>query len=190
MSEAFYPVILATVLILFLSGLVKGAIGFGLPLVAVPFLTMLHSVDRTLAIMSLPVVASSVQLSFSGGRFVQLGRKYLWMLGLLAVGVFMGVTLLEAVPAKVVYFVLGSTIILFTFVGKLNALSSIVARHSAAADSIVGLLQGFLGGLSSAFGPLTASYFSAIKLPKDEFVTALNIMLMSGAVFMALALGY
>jgi len=37
---------------------------------------------------------------------------------------------------------------------------------------------------------LTASYFSAIKLPKDEFVTALNIMLMSGAVFMALALGY
>src|SRR4051812_49184259 len=114
MSDSLYQLLALTCLILFVSGMVKGAIGFGLPLVAVPFLTVIHSVDRTLAIMSIPVVASSVQLAFSGGRFLEISGKYLWMLGLLFVGVFLGVAVLDSVPAKAVYFFLGVTIIGFT----------------------------------------------------------------------------
>lgn len=188
MVDQYVALVVSGVILLF-AGMVKGSIGFGLPLVAVPFLTTVNSVETALATMTVPVMVSSVQMAFSGGRFPELSRRYWTMLAGLFVGVMVGVSFVVSADGKLVSAVLGGVIILFTLFGLLSKRLSLSLPRNPVLEAGVGGLAGLLGGVSTAYGPFIATYFTVRKLDKNEFVTALNIMLMCGAGFMVAFFG-
>jgi len=181
-------IIVFSIVVLVFSGFVKGAIGFGLPLVAVPLLTIVNPVHTSLAILSIPVLVSSIKLAFAGGRFGELSVKYKWLVFGMVAGAFIGVLALRFVDPNRVLIILGVSLIFLTIIGLFKPQISL-NRKPLGYEMPVGLAAGTIGGLTSAFGPIVATYLTFTKVSKDEFVTVLNIMLLAGSTAMVVALG-
>jgi len=71
---------------LVIAGLVKGAIGVGMPIVAFPMLSMLVDVQTAVMLLSMPLVLSNIPQALEGG-FV---GKTLWSLAPVLVGMIPG----------------------------------------------------------------------------------------------------
>lgn len=52
----------------------------------------------------------------------------------------------------------------------------------------VGLVAGFLGGLSNLFGPVLVMFLVSLRLPKDEFVQAIAFLFVVGGTALYLTL--
>src|SRR6185312_16264832 len=72
---------------LVIAGLVKGAIGVGMPTVAFPLLSMLVDVQTAVILLSVPLVLSNIPQALEGGLVAQT----LWSLTPVFVGMIPGV---------------------------------------------------------------------------------------------------
>jgi uncharacterized protein len=72
---------------LVIAGLVKGAIGVGMPTVAFPLLSMLVDVQAAVMLLSVPLVLSNIPQALEGG-FV---ARTLWSLAPVLLGMIPGV---------------------------------------------------------------------------------------------------
>ena len=60
----------------FAGGSVKGAFGFGLPLVAVPILASVSAPATAVSLMFIPVLAANVWQAFQGGYYGRAWRRF------------------------------------------------------------------------------------------------------------------
>jgi uncharacterized membrane protein YfcA len=185
-SEAAYVLIACALL---LSGFVKGSIGFGLPLIAVPLISIFLPVKTAVAVLTVPVLVSSIQMALSGGHIFARARNYAVLLGGLLLGVVIGVVVLVNVSEQVLYVILGGVTIMFTLSGWIKSLSAFLQRRDVVVEGIIGLIAGTVGGVSSAFGPLIAAYLNANNVPKLELVQVLNIFLVAASALMIVVYG-
>src|SRR5690242_3141123 len=97
---------------LVIAGLVKGAIGVGMPVVAFPLLSMLVDVQTAVMLLSVPLILSNIPQALEGG-FV---GQTLWSLAPVLVGmipgVWIGVAVLLNVDPAVAKIVAGASVIL------------------------------------------------------------------------------
>lgn len=167
---------LAAFVLLAIGAAVKGILGIGLPMVAIPGLALLVGLPKALAIVALPVaVANLVQLwqfrrsmpdrkvllpfILAGGMGTALGTSLLISVheGLLEVGLAAMLT---------VYIMLRLTTPSFTMRSRL-------ARRLAVP---VGLAAGLLHGLTGISGPIGITYFHAQRSTRPEFIFSTGAM--------------
>jgi uncharacterized membrane protein YfcA len=95
MLDALSPdalwMLLACSVAFILGGLVKGTLGVGLPLVAVPLLSLLVGGHRAIALVVAPVIYSNLVQAFEGGLFKDSVRRF-WPM-MLAQSVFTVLTI-------------------------------------------------------------------------------------------------
>lgn len=105
--------ILILSLVLMLAGIVKGGIGFGLPLVAITVLTQFVDVEFALALMVLPVVFSNFFLGFQGQLFAVMLRRFWPAIISVCVGISLGAYWLTGLDQRYVFLILGLLVIVF-----------------------------------------------------------------------------
>src|SRR4029079_2197561 len=97
---------------LVIAGLVKGAIGVGMPIVAFPMLSMLVDVQTAAMLLSIPLVLTNIPQALEGG-FV---GQTLWSLAPVVVGmlpgIWIGVAFLLNLDPAVAKIVAGASVIL------------------------------------------------------------------------------
>ena len=98
---------------LFGGGLVKGAIGIGLPLVAAPALATLLGVKQAVAVLSLPVLIANIWQAWHGGHHAEVLRRFWPLIVALAVGVAASTQLLARLDADLLFLVLGAAVIAY-----------------------------------------------------------------------------
>ncbi len=177
-----------TIIFLMLSGIIKGAIGFGQPLVAISLLTLIHSVEVSLALISLSLVATNLKLALSGGHAGQTVRTFGFVILAIILGTFCGVAAISYVNKFLVQFMLGAVVVVFVVLGFLNFKLNKVEPNGPAGIGI-GALAGAIGGITSAFGPLLALFLKSQDLKKDQFVSMLCFLILSGAITLSVSLG-
>ena len=63
--------------------------------------------------------------------------------------------------------------------------------HEKAVGVAVGLGSGLLGGVSSLTGPILITYFMALRLPRDVFVSSISLVYLAGSLPLYMAMvGY
>ncbi|MCB1800354.1 MAG: sulfite exporter TauE/SafE family protein [Gammaproteobacteria bacterium] len=172
---------------LMLAGLVKGTIGFGLPLVAVSISTLFLSKDWALAIMVLPIALSNLVLGFEGRRFIPSLRRFWPVVLALCTGLIVGAQLLSAMPQHVFLLVLGAVVILFALAEQLRFVLPVPASHERAVGVAAGITGGLLGSISTAYGPPVIMYLAALRLDKAEFVAAIGAILSVASIALIVA---
>src|SRR5580698_492006 len=94
-------IIAAVVCSLIVAGLLKGIIGVGMPIVALPLLSLFIDIKSAAMLLSMPLIFSNVPQALEGGKtgrcLMQLMPVFLGMIP----GLFLGVQLLLAVDANV-----------------------------------------------------------------------------------------
>jgi len=159
---------------LFGGGLVKGAIGIGLPLVAAPALATLLGVKQAVAVLSLPVLIANVWQAWYGGHYAVVLRRFWPLVIAMAIGIAASTRLLATLDANLLFLLLGAVVIAYPFTVLMRRFElHLDAKDERWASPLAGVIAGMLSGISYFFGPPLAIYFSALELDKDLFVAAI-----------------
>lgn len=175
-------------LAIFSGGLIKGAVGLGAPLVAVPVLAAIYGVRTAIAVMTIPLIVSNLWQIWTYRNGNQ-ERTALWLLlsGCIA-GVVLGTFLLGLLPEA--WFALALGLLLFVYIGlALGRPSFGIARHVAKAAALpVGILTGTLQGAAGLSTPVGATFIHSQRLDRIEQVFAMSAMFFTLSATQILAL--
>lgn len=182
-NAAFALVLLA---IAFASA-VKGALGFGFPLIAVPISANLIGARTAVVLIAVSVVFANVVLMLRGGGRIDEIRRFGGLLGGVIVGTVIGALLLDRLDAGTLALLVGITALLFAALGLLNIAPEISARAQFYTGPTVGLASGVMGGTTGIFAPLIAAYMHSLRLQKRAFVFWLTVSFFVGGAVQTLS---
>ena len=172
---------LALVLLVILgSAIVKGAIGFGFPLIAVPLIANILDPRTAVIILSLASLFGNIWVSLQGGGSRATFRRIAPTLGGLIVGTIAGALLLANVDAALLGIFVGIGALVFALTSTLKPDLAVPARLERYLALPMGLLGGVLGGSTSIFAPAIASYLHALHLDQREFVFFVTMLYVVG----------
>ncbi len=158
------------------GGLVKGATGMGLPLIALPILAIFLSVPHAVAIMCVIGIATN---ALQVWRF----RADLWTADFLpallasgVVGIGLGTWLLAALPERMLSVLLGLLLVGYVVLRLISphfALSRPAGRRLAPG---VGLVAGALQGATGISSPVGVTFIHSLRLNRTAHVFAISAM--------------
>lgn len=150
-----------------LGGFVNGLAGFGTGLVALGL--WLHVVEPALAapLVVICSVVAQLQSLFAVRRAMDWRRLWPFIAGGLA-GVPLGVAALAQVPAEAFRTALGAFLVVYAAGMLLSGRLPVITWGGRAADAVVGLGGGILGGAAGLSGPLPTLWCGLKGWTKDE----------------------
>jgi uncharacterized membrane protein YfcA len=188
LEQATTPTRLLVLLALVAAGFIKGTIGVGMPIVALPLLSMVVDVRASVMMLSMPLILSNIPQAIEGGQNLDCLRRLSPVLVGMVPGLVAGVVLLLHVEPDVARAVAGLVII---GVAILTLLAPKL-QLNAAAHSPVGLAAGFfggaLGGLAAMPGPLVFVFLIAKGLHGKAFTKEASLFLVVSATALVISL--
>lgn len=160
------PQLLMAGVVLFTAGLVRGLTGFGLALVAVPFLSIIISPKVVVPVVVLQTVATNVPLVYRARADVQPRRIWPLVAGAIA-GLPLGSALLVWASPDTLRLLIGTVVSLFAL--ALMAGLRYKVRRERLAFLPVGFASGVLNGSSSLSGPPVILFFANQGVPPRIF---------------------
>lgn len=187
---ALSPLATAGLIAIFIvAGSTKGALGIGLPLVAVPLTAQFLDLSAAIGLLTVPMVVTNIgQALESGGTLAAVHR--LWpMLATIVVGTWAGVHLLISIDRHLLNGVVGT--ILVALAAWLLCQPRITLSPAAErwAGPLIGLAAGVFGGIAGMFGPPLIAYLVGLGLHPDTFVKYISILFLAATGTLLLTLG-
>jgi uncharacterized protein len=187
--EILSPLVLGVVALAFLGGgLVKGVLGIGLPLVAVPVMTLVMPLPTALAVLAVPILTSNLQQLLQTGLFREVCGRFATLLIALPVGVLIGVQGLLRMPSGVRDTVLGLLLLAFVLNALRSRAPALRPQSETWLSPAIGFGAGLVGGISSFLGPPVAAYLVALRVRKELFIAATATVFLVGGLPLQLAL--
>ncbi|MGH7795481.1 MAG: sulfite exporter TauE/SafE family protein [Candidatus Binatia bacterium] len=164
--------ILVGVALLF-AAFVKGATGLGFPLIATPMIALLLDIRTAVTVLILPNLFMDSAQVIRNGMPYDVFQRFSSLILPTIIGVFLGTTALVNTPLWILNFCLGVMVLLFVLSNLLKFAFTLSPRDEKILSPIVGLISGFLNGLTNAAGPTLAIYLYSLELEKRAFVKSL-----------------
>ncbi len=175
---------LAALGIAFVAGVVKGVVGFAMPLVIISGLSIFAPPDLALAGLILSTVVTNTMQAIRSGTGA--ARQSLWQIRRFLVAgsamLFVGALAVPYIAPQVYFLMLGIPIILFVISQLLGWHAGF--KQSPRVDIVIGVIAGFFGGVAGIWGPPTVAYLTALNTPKRMQMQLQGIIYGSGAVFL------
>ena len=171
-----------------LAGVVKGAVGFAMPLVMVSGLSLVMEPYLAVAALILPIVMSNgLQVLKAGlGNAMDAIREFWIYISLVCVMILITAQFLTSIPAQTMYLVLGIPVVLLCGI-QLAGLKIVIAEKWRRTASVVaGLLAGTMGGMAGTWGPPTVLYLVAVDTPKVRQIVVQGVIYGLGSVMLLL----
>jgi len=176
------------ILVLFLGGAVKGAIGIGLPQVGVSLIALALGLKRALAVLVLPIFASNLSQSYDRELFAPVLTRFWPLLATTFVFSILSVSLFGLIPEATLLIWLGILVIVLPTIAYFRPQLRITPQQEVWVGPVTGAMAGIIGGLSTLSGPPLMIYLACLRLPKNEFVVAVSLMFLTAAAGLALGL--
>ncbi|MEL7090135.1 MAG: sulfite exporter TauE/SafE family protein [Pseudomonadota bacterium] len=168
-----------------LAGLVKGIVGFAMPMVMISLLSSVTTPELALAGLILPtLITNGAQATRQGARAALASmrrfRIYLIVGGLV---LLFSAQLVRVLPIQVLLGMIGVPVVGFAIL-QLIGLRFHLSRQRAGVEAGVGAFAGFLGGMSGIWGPPTVMYLTALGTDKAEQMRVQGVIYGLGATAM------
>jgi uncharacterized protein len=181
-------VVAAVVCSLVAAGFLKGIIGVGMPVVALPLLSLFIDVKSAAMLLSVPLILGNLPQALEGGKtgrcLMQLMPVILGMIP----GLFLGVRVLLALDANVAKIVAGLVLIGVGGVTLLAPKLQLQSRLVLPTGVTFGFFGGILGGIAAMPGPLVFIFLLAKGLCGKAFTKEASLYLVVSAGLLALLL--
>ena len=183
------PDIAILIAVFVLAGLVKGAIGLGLPTIAMGLLGAWFPPATAAAILILPALLTNVWQMASGPDLVAIVRRHFLMYLFAVLGTLLAIRIITDANTRVTTALLGLTLVSYAIVGLSGWRLVIRGKSEFWLGQVVGFVAGILNGATGVFVIPSAPYLQAVHRDKDEFVQAIAVSAFVFAVALALGLG-
>lgn len=159
-----------------IAGIAKGAIGIGLPPIAVGLMTLAVPLEDSLAIMTIPTLVTNIWQAVYGRGFVALLRRF-WTLALPAVAALLVIaaTLGQLGSARATAW-LGVMLALYSTLALLAWRPRVSPQNERWASPLVGLVSGAVAGITGIAAVPFLPYMQSLEIEKDDLVQALGIL--------------
>ena len=177
--------IVVVCLFLALGGIMKGATGMGTPVIAVPALAAYFDVPFAIAILVVPNLATNAWQVFH----YRAERRNMAFVGRFAIagclGALIGTLLLIELPGDVLSLWLATIIVVYIGLRLFHPQWRVTPRQAFAASAPIGLLSGILQGSTGMSAPVSATFLSAMQLPRPQFMFAISSLFIGFFIFQA-----
>jgi uncharacterized membrane protein YfcA len=179
------PVLIVIAAVFVLAGFVKGAIGLGLPTVAIGLLAVSMPPARALAIVIVPAIVTNVWQTFVGPYLRDIIRR-LWplMVGTV-IGIWCGAGLMTGPYARYGTIVLGALLVIYAIIGLSKFSFHVAPGNEKWVGGIVGLITGVVSAATGVQVIPSMPFMQAIGMEKDELVQALGVFFTVATVALA-----
>lgn len=171
-----------------LGGMVKGAIGLGLPIVSIPVLAAFLGVPHALAIIMVPLVVTN---AWQIRQYHAHRTRAAFLRPLVGSGLFgiaLGTWALTELPVSVLSLTLATivTVYIATILSKPTVALS--ERTGLRIAPLIGLVGGTLQGATGISAPVTVTYLHAMRLAREPFIYAVSVMFFAFALVQSASL--
>lgn len=170
------------------AGIAKGAIGIGLPPIAIGLMTLALPLGDALAIMTIPTITTNIFQAFYGGRFLALLRRFGTMAVAAVVGVIAAAVILGKLGSAGTIGWLGLLMVLYSLMA-LFAWRPVMPRAAEPwANPVIGLASGAVAGLTGMAAVPFLPYMQSLQIAKNDLIQGLGILFLfiTGALVVAL----
>jgi len=175
-------------LALIVAGFAKGVSGTGLPLVAVPLLTLAVDLPLAVALISVSLVGTNIVQAAGSSMLAPAVQRYWPLMVLIVPGTLLGTFLLAHTDPAVLERAAGALVV--AFVVFLFAAPDVYLprRWLRVAAPAAGFLAGVTGGMTAIFAPPLLVLLLWVREGKEVFVAVLALSYIVASVAMILFL--
>lgn len=165
-----------------LGGFVKGLSGVGLPMVALPFLSLGFTVPQAVALTMMPILASNGWQALTNGVLLPVVRRFWPMQLVMALSLLLSGSLMVKLDNSMLLSLAGGVMVVSVLALIAANGRTIPSRFERPAGIVVGMLAGLIGGVSSLFGIPVIIYMTSLGLGRAEFLTSISIIYFFAAI--------
>lgn len=172
-----------------LAGVIKGMVGFAMPMILISGLSSVISPELALAGLMLPTLATN------GWQALRQGRQAAWdsikqfKLFMIVGGVAIlgSAQLVRYLEPETMLLMIGAPVTVFAVIQLAGFQLKLPKRGRKGIEALIGLIAGFIGGLSGVWGPPTVMYLTALETPKREQLRIQGVIYGLGALALFMA---
>jgi uncharacterized membrane protein YfcA len=172
---------------LIVGGFVKGAIGVGLPIVAIAVMSGFLPVPTVLAMVIVPIVLTNLWQAVRSGSPGAPLKRFWPMIVCLLLFVWISARLVVGLEPNVLYGALGSILILFVVTDRFKDGWSVSPTAERWLGPLVGSIGGVLGGISTIWGPPMMMYFVSLRLGKEMYIRTVGLVWFAASIPLLIA---
>jgi len=158
---------------LLVAAYVKGTTGLGFPMIATPVVALLLDIRTAITILLIPNIVMDLTQILRGSLATAVFRRFSWLLLFTVAGVFLGTKVLVMLPLWILNLSLGVMILSFVASNLFRFEFEISPRTEGVLSPAVGIVGGFLNGMTNAAGPALAIYLYSLRLAKTDFIKSI-----------------
>lgn len=171
-----------------LGGVVKGAIGLGLPIVSIPALAAFLGVPHALAIIMTPLVVTNAWQIWQY-RHARTDQPFLApLVGSGLVGIALGTWALTELPAEALSLTLAGLVTIYIALSLAKPHVALAPKVGRRIAPFVGFVGGVLQGATGISAPVTVTFMHALRLERAPFIFAVSVMFLSWALVQSTSL--
>ena len=168
-----------------LGGLVKGALGFGLPLTTMAMLPLFVPVDAALAINVVVLFLTNIAQFVQMGQMHATARRFAPVLGGILIGVPLGTAMVSSVSDNALLTALGAVVVVFTILSLTKTGLVLAPRHERPMGWVAGVTGGIVGAMTTVGGPLFVMYLVGLGVERRVFLSALSLFFILSALLIS-----
>ncbi len=188
LEAAPHSILIALVACLFVAGLLKGVIGVGMPIVALPLVSMFIDVRASVMLLAMPLVLSNIPQAVEGGASRACLYRLMPVFAGMIPGILVGVRVMLSIEAAIAKMIAGVVVIGIAAFTLLAPKFEITGRSETPLGALSGFFGGILGGLAAMPGPLVFTYLLAKGLRGRSFTKEASMFLVISAALLAAVL--
>lgn len=182
-------IFLMAVAVTVFASVVKGAVGFAMPMIMISGLASFLPAEQALAALILPTLVTNLAQALRQGCQAALATtlEYRRLLITLCITIAIAAQLVPVMPQAVMLATLGLPIVAFALTQLAGWQLRFEARNRGRAEITTGLVGGFFGGISGVWGPPTIALLISLDVEKRENVRVQGVVYMIGSAMLLAA---
>jgi hypothetical protein len=173
-----------------IAGVAKGAIGMGMPPIAIGLMSFAVPLESAIAIMVVPTMVTNVWQAVYGGGFRVLIRRFgvmaiAAMIGIMAVGLFLS----DLGSPRTAGWV-GMLLVLYSLIALTPWRPHVSRRTERWVNPLIGLASGAVAGSTGVAAVPFLPYMQSLEMNQHELVQALGIMFLFITGMLAVSLAF
>jgi uncharacterized protein len=169
-------------LIIFISSLVHGSIGFGFPMIATPLLAMVTDMKTAILYIAIPTLLINLISIYSEGNFLQAVKRFYPLALMGMIGSAIGTQILIYSSTEFFKLLLALSIFLYLFVQKFKIQMHWIEKKKRLSIVVFGLVAGLIGGLTNVMASILIIYSLESKHTKKEIIQSTNLCFLFGKI--------
>jgi len=178
-----------TAVIALLAGVVKGGVGFGMPMIMMSGISTFYDPKVALAALILPALLSNGLQTFrrGAGQAVKVVWNFRVYISVVLVLMVVAAQFTPRISQSLFLLIVGIPVVLLSLIQIFGWRPVIDPAKRIFVELPVGIIAGITGGLAGMWGPPTTLFLTAIKTPKGDQLQIQGVIYGIGSIFLFLA---